>query len=421
MENIEKPEKMVSIIIPVYNAEKYLGYCINSVVSQTYRNIELILVNDGSMDKSLEICENYARIDKRVRVITIPNGGVSNARNTGIKVASGEYIQFVDSDDIIKLDMTERLVKLMETYEKDMVICGFDMITLNGEQKVVETIPFSSGFLGKECVLTREVFFKKMAYILWRSSLLECPWNKMFRRDILLEHEISFPSDMSLGEDFCFNMDYFQYINGVVLVEDEYYYYMQMNQEALTRKYREDLFENQLYLVQKFETLLRNNVEISEEEKTEFAEYVIAKMLQSICNLFNKECRLNPFEKKAKIAEIINHPYVRKFYKRANYIEPKYEVIRQKIEFSDVQGIYEEMEKLAKQRNETALREDASDETVSESVTLKRGILNRILVGCCNVILKIHKITVIEKLRDLLCWFGIKYTLRLCWKKIKKK
>ena len=97
MENTEKNEKLVSIIIPVYNAEKYLGYCLNSVTSQTYRNLEIILINDGSSDCSLEICENYAAIDERISVISIKNSGVSTARNTGLDSAAGQYIQFVDS------------------------------------------------------------------------------------------------------------------------------------------------------------------------------------------------------------------------------------------------------------------------------------------------------------------------------------
>ena len=141
MENIERKKEnnqdnKVSIIVPIYNAEKYLGYCINSIVSQTYQNIEIILVNDGSMDDSLKICKNYAAIDKRIRILDIPNGGVSNARNSGLKEATGEYIQFVDADDTIDLNMTERMCELMEAYHSDLTICGFDMITLDCDQNV---------------------------------------------------------------------------------------------------------------------------------------------------------------------------------------------------------------------------------------------------------------------------------------------
>lgn len=428
MENAGKQEKMVSIIIPVYNAEKYLGYCINSVVSQTYRNIEVILVNDGSTDGSLEICENYARIDQRVHIITVPNAGVSNARNTGVDAATGEYVQFVDSDDVIKPDMTERFVEMMEVYGKDLVICGFDMISLDENNRVVEKIPFSSGFLGKECVLTREMFFGKLAYILWRSSLLECPWNKMFRREIISRNGLRFPVEMSLGEDFCFNMDYFQHVNGAVFIEDRYYCYMQTNQAALTRKYRSDLFENQLYLIQRFEQLLKENVEIQSAEEVELAEYTVSKSIQSIRNFFSEGCSLELFEKKKKIAEIINHEYIRKAFEKANYIDPKYEWIREKMRFSDVQGICDCLEwsgsqdvQDAGESEEVLVQNENPVAALPMEVEPKRGFLNRILVGNCNLILKIHRFETVEKLRNLLCWFGIKYTIKLAFSKIRKK
>ena len=119
-----KQEKIVSIIIPVYNAEKYLGYCLNSIVSQTYKNLEIILVNDGSTDDSLKICNNYAFFDSRVRVINIANRGVSNARNVGLKAATGEYIEFADADDVLNPQMVATLVDKMDTYQSDIIICG---------------------------------------------------------------------------------------------------------------------------------------------------------------------------------------------------------------------------------------------------------------------------------------------------------
>ena len=119
METSAKQEKIVSIIIPVYNAEKYLGYCLNSIVSQTYKNLEIILVNDGSTDDSLKICDNYAFLDSRVRVINIANRGVSNARNVGLKAATGEYIEFADADDVLNPQMVATLVDKMDTYQSE--------------------------------------------------------------------------------------------------------------------------------------------------------------------------------------------------------------------------------------------------------------------------------------------------------------
>ena len=150
--------KKVSVIVPVYNAERYLGYSINSILSQTYTGIEVILINDGSTDNSLKICNNYAHIDPRVKVIDIKNGGVGHARNIGIENASGYYLQFVDSDDVIAPDMIETFVHAIELYSKDIVFCGMKIVTLkdNNPEDIKEC---TSEGIGRECVFDRDVFF----------------------------------------------------------------------------------------------------------------------------------------------------------------------------------------------------------------------------------------------------------------------
>ena len=121
----------VSIVIPVYRAEKYMERCVDSVLAQTYENIEVILVEDGSPDRCGEICDAYAKKDARVKVIHKENEGVSKARNTGLKEVTGEFVQFVDSDDALKPNMTELLVKNMAEQSGDLVICGFYEENLN--------------------------------------------------------------------------------------------------------------------------------------------------------------------------------------------------------------------------------------------------------------------------------------------------
>lgn len=431
MGNTEIIKKMVSIIIPVYNAEEYLGYCLNSVVSQTYRQIEVILVNDGSTDNSLTICKNYAEIDNRVSVITIENGGVSNARNVGLDAARGEYVQFVDSDDIIRRDMVEDFVRFMEGYRMDLVICGFEMITLGQDIRDRQTISFASNIMGTECVLTREMFFQRMAFILWRTTTLECSWNKIFRRSIIEDKHIRFPQNISLGEDFCFNMDYFRYINGVVFTNEKYYYYMQSNQGALTRKYRPDLFENQMDLIHRFRHLLEDYIEISESEQKELAEYTVSKMMVSLYNLTSEKCELSDLEKKAEIAKIVNDNYVRRAFKKAEYMEPKYEWIRECMEFSDVQKIYDCLftATVASEisSEDTPAIEENYDNGRSEEQQIpqetgrpyrKPWWLKQILINICNVILKVHYIKFIELIRNSLEVRSIKKTVVKCFLKL---
>lgn len=397
MENTDIVKNLVSIIIPVYNTEKYLGYCLNSVVSQTYCQIEIILVNDGSTDNSLTICQNYAKIDDRISIITIGNGGVSKARNVGLDAAKGEFVQFVDSDDVIRSNMVECLIQLMEMYQVDLAVCGFKKIKLSEDIGRAETVTLSTGIMGRECVLTRELLLGKMGHILWKTSTLESMTNKMFRRTIIEDNHIRFLTDLSLGEDFCFNMDCIQYINGVVFTSEAYYYYLQENKNALTRKYRSDLFDNQMFLIERFCNLIKEFVKISREEEREIAEYTIAKMMQSLYNLTSGECSLSIFEKKREIARIINNDFVRKAYGKAEYIEPKYEWIREYIEFSDIQSIYERLLSVKMQRP---------------------TILKKVLIKMCDAILRVHYIKFIEMIRESLKIRSIKKTIIKCFLKL---
>lgn len=431
MVNAEKQEKMVSLIIPVFNAEKSIGYCINSIVSQTYRNLEVILVNDGSTDQSLQICHNYAQLDSRVKVVDTANGGVSKARNTGLSHANGEYIQFVDSDDVISPDMVTKMVTAMETYHKDVCICGFEMITLDEAKRPINRSSFSSGFIGHECVFTKERFLDRLSFILWRSCLLECSWNKLFRRDIIQANQISFPEDMALGEDFSFNLDYFQHINGAILLEDRMYYYLQTNKDALTRRYRENLFEEQFFLIKKIENLIKSNITMRETEEVELAEYAVSKVIASMRNLFEAQCRLDTLGKKAKLAEIINDDYVRVSFQRANYINPEYIKLKEYLDASDVQAIYDLVSGLCSPTPSQTTAEPSEEDLPpvqtwvpapqTESVPqAKAGRLNRMLSSLCAVILKIHHFTFFEKLKYCLDHFGIKYTFGLALAKLRK-
>ena len=130
---MSKYKSLISIIIPVFNMEDKLNKCIQSVINQTYDNLEIILVNDGSKDNSLKICENYKNIDNRIKLISINNNGVSNARNIGIKNATGKYIGFVDSDDYIDNDMFETLYNNIKDNNADLSIIGYQIETIDNK------------------------------------------------------------------------------------------------------------------------------------------------------------------------------------------------------------------------------------------------------------------------------------------------
>ena len=168
-------ESLISVIVPVYNVEKYLHRCVQSVLEQTYRNLEIILVDDGSTDESGHICDILANTDKRITVVHQKNAGLSAARNKGIEISHGEYIAFVDSDDYIDTKMYERMLTKMQLCNADMVICGYSK-WLEEQNRVVETeVNF------EEC--TRQG--KELFTLLFReelSVLMPVAWNKLYKR-----------------------------------------------------------------------------------------------------------------------------------------------------------------------------------------------------------------------------------------------
>ena len=216
-------KKKVSIIVPVYNAERNIQLCISRIQKQTYGDIEIICVNDGSRDKSKEILEELAQTDSRLIVVNKENGGVSSARNKGIEMATGHYIQFVDSDDLIDENMTEILVDALEENATQMAICGY---RFSNAQKA--RVPESS-------VLERQDFLEKF-YSLYVGGFICSPWNKLFIKKYITE---TFPEDMNLGEDAVFNMNYIANISTICMVSASPYLYEVGNANSLSWHYNE--------------------------------------------------------------------------------------------------------------------------------------------------------------------------------------
>lgn len=179
---------LVSIIIPIYNVEKYLEKCIKSIINQTYRNLEIILINDGSTDESAKICEEYKKLDNRIEFINKKNGGAASAKNEGLKMATGDYITFVDSDDFIEPDMIEYMVNTIKKYNSDIVQCSFTNLYKNTEKikqdTIVEQKISSKDFLA--------LFLTK-----WDSSLF---WNKLFKREII--ENVFFKEGRCIDDEF---------------------------------------------------------------------------------------------------------------------------------------------------------------------------------------------------------------------------
>lgn len=223
----------VSIVIPIYNVEKYLDRCIESIKSQTYTDLEIILIDDGSKDSSGAICDEHAKYDNRIKVIHKENGGVSAARNTGLSVADGEYIMFVDSDDYIDSNMIEEMVLHLPA---DIVICGLRWVQPEG--KIIRENSFDKN----ETVQITE-FIERYFDIAQDGYIISGPYNKLFCKQIINEYNLKFDENLSIGEDWLFVIKYMQCIENVCIMNNAYYNYVQYANNTLMSKYNDNAFE----------------------------------------------------------------------------------------------------------------------------------------------------------------------------------
>ena len=227
-------KKLISIIVPVYNAENYIAKCIESLINQTYKNIEIILVDDGSTDKSAIICDEYAKKDSRIFVLHQKNGGVSRARNNGIKIAKGDFIAFVDCDDFVNVDMYEKLLNKQQENDFDIVFCRLNEICDDKIIKVHEdklqalcdTLDISY-FVNQERFSTKnnKVHIK---HCVWRGL-----WRSLYKKELL--DDVKFDETFSMGEDVCLLIELFTKFNLRLGVVDDYLYNYVIRQGSLCR------------------------------------------------------------------------------------------------------------------------------------------------------------------------------------------
>lgn len=220
----------ISVIVPVYNVEKYLKRCLDSITNQSFKNLEILVINDGSTDSSAEICDNYALKDSRIRVIHKKNGGLSDARNVGIQAATGNYIGFVDSDDFIHKDFYHVLYNTMKNYQCDVVEVGYKEVFEN------ENVPLEEYTIMDEEVSAIKYFEKDKAVInsILDHDLRNYAWNKLYKRE--LWDNIKFPKG-KLFEDVFTTYQIFNNCTKIVKVEKKLYYYFQRANSIVNSKF----------------------------------------------------------------------------------------------------------------------------------------------------------------------------------------
>lgn len=218
----------ISVVVPVYNAEKYLTRCLDSILGQTKKELEILLVDDGSTDSSGSICDGYLS-DERVRVFHLKNGGVGAARNFGIAQAQGTYVAFVDSDDVCDPELIGTLYNaMMADPEKALSLCGISFFY--DYPAVTKTVSYPGG--------TRSVqeYMESILLRIRTNQFCGAPYCKLFHTETLRKYGILYPTDTTYAEDFIFNMRYLHYIEKVHIVERPLYYYQSNTENSLTQK-----------------------------------------------------------------------------------------------------------------------------------------------------------------------------------------
>jgi len=221
----------LSVIVPVYNVEIYLRKCLDSILEQTLKEIEIILVNDGSTDGSLSILEEYESQDSRIIIVTQENAGLSAARNTGIKIAKGEFVAFVDSDDYIDKQMFEIMYKKAKSELSDIVMCNFDKVTEEGKHNERSYI---KGNVGKEAIFLR----------LLAAKYYSVAWANIYKLSLFKDYDINYPIGL-YHEDVPITYKLFYYANNISVVENVFYHWLQRKgsiSKSMTQKHIDDIF-----------------------------------------------------------------------------------------------------------------------------------------------------------------------------------
>lgn len=233
---------LVSVIVPAYNAEKTIVECVKSILQQTYKQIEIIVVDDGSTDHTLEILKKE-KFD--ITILSKENGGASSARNYGLLYCKGEFIQFVDSDDCIEVNMVEKLISILQETNSDLAICGYRYYGTTKE------------FSPEKHTYSGDAEIKRSFLELWRTTFINVPWNKIYRFSIL--DGLRFNDNLIVGEDLTFNIDYLKRCKKITCIQEPLYLYRYSYNDSLTQKYYPSCFTDLISIYNSVLGYLDNN------------------------------------------------------------------------------------------------------------------------------------------------------------------
>ncbi len=300
--NVMKKDIKVSIIIPVYNTYSYLEKCVYSLIGQTYSNFEVLLIDDGSTDKSYQLCEEFAKKDSRIQVWKKENGGLSDTRNFGLTKVSGEYVMFLDSDDWFELDMLERFVEKISDFTYDVVIQGFQV---DFEE---EGASYYELYETELCVQEGELY--SAILVTEKAGLLNSSCNKLYKKKNIDDYNMQFVRNQEPAEDLLFNCQYFSKIHSIACLKYAGYHYVKRGVHSLTVKYM-TAYEKRImefYFARKmlYENIAMPHVETDILLKNSLASYA----LTAFSNMYRNTSPLNFKERSVAIKYLYEVPEI---------------------------------------------------------------------------------------------------------------
>lgn len=325
----------VSIIVPVYNSEKTLSRCIESILNQSYSEFELLLIDDGSSDKSYTICQEYSICDERVRLYHQENRGASSARNLGLEHVTGEYIMFVDADDHIEIDMLSVLLNYAVKEQAEFIMCGMvlDIYNKNGVLKtsITHTNPHR--------VITGNANIPEGIVDLVESEKISGPCCKLIKASIINEHKLRMPTHIALQEDLYFNLNVLSLVNKICIISEVLYHYNRGFGETVTTRYYASRYEmtNEVHdlLLDYYISRCRDFNVIKK------INYIYIKnTYAALINLFHPKCKLRYREKIKYIKNITTSYKFNNTMKSAYKSGAKYRALKIVLETKSVFLIY---------------------------------------------------------------------------------
>jgi len=267
----------ISIIVPIYNVEPYLKRCMDSLLGQTLKEIEIIMVDDESPDDCPRLCEEYKSQNPHVKVVHKKNGGLGFARNSGLEVAEGEYVAFIDSDDFISTDMFQHLYEYGKEHQCDAVFCGYNIYQ---DANHIRPMQENTSYVLRQGKEVSQVLLDMVGPEPNHHSdakLLMSVWRAIYSRKVIEENKLRFVSErIYIAEDIMWHIDFLPHCQCVGLIPQTYYYYC-MNGTSLTRTYRTDRFQKELFLYHTQEERLRKAGFAEEEFKTRLNRQLLMK------------------------------------------------------------------------------------------------------------------------------------------------